>query len=104
MTTGAINNRRADLAAAISLLPLHRADEHDLNEPETSTNISPLIRESKPVAKKLRPFLAALRPLARDARPTVRDLARLVLQAGANNDLIRLTKSAVPVRDIASAR
>ena len=40
-------------------------------------------------------------PLARDARPTLRDLSRLVRQPGAANDLIELTKSAVPLRDAA---
>jgi len=102
-TTGAINNRRADLATAISLLPafMRRANTTFVNLRATLDDIRPLVRESKPVAKKLRPFLVALRGLARDARPTVRDLARLVRKAGANNDLIELTKSAVPVRDIA---
>jgi hypothetical protein len=53
------------------------------------------------VAKKLRPFLRELRPLAQDAQPTVRDLVTLIKKSGANNDLIDLTSSNVPVRDIA---
>jgi phospholipid/cholesterol/gamma-HCH transport system substrate-binding protein len=102
-TTGAIDNRRADLADAINRLPafMRRANTTFVNLRAALDDVEPLVRESKPVAKKLRPFLAELRPLARDARPTVRDLARLVRKAGAGNDLIELTKSAIPVRDIA---
>jgi phospholipid/cholesterol/gamma-HCH transport system substrate-binding protein len=53
------------------------------------------------VAKKLRPFLGQLKPFAEDARPTVRDLANLIKKPGPNNDLVELTKSSIPVRDIA---
>ena len=102
-TTGAINRQHDALAEAISRLPdfMRRADTTFVNLRATLNDLDPLVNESKPVAKKLRPFLAELRPLARDARPTLRDLSRLVRRPGARNDLIDLTRSNVPVRDIA---
>ena len=51
--------------------------------------------------RKLGPFLAQLRPLARDARPALRDLSRTVRSPGADNDLVELTRSIIPVRDSA---
>jgi phospholipid/cholesterol/gamma-HCH transport system substrate-binding protein len=61
----------------------------------------PLVDESKPVAPKLRRFLEQLRPLAQDARPTVHDLANIIRRSGKDNDLIELTKSTVPLKNIA---
>ena len=102
-TTAAIGNQRDALAEAISRLPafMRRANTTFVNLRALLRDFTPLVNESKPVAKKLRPFLAELRPLARDARPTIRDLSKLVKQAGASNDLIELTNSNVPVRNIA---
>ncbi len=102
-TTGAIGSQRDALAEAISRLPafMRRADSTFVNLRATLDDLKPLVRESKPVARKLRPFLAELRPLARNARPTIADLRRLVRQSGASNDLIELTRSNVPVRNIA---
>jgi phospholipid/cholesterol/gamma-HCH transport system substrate-binding protein len=102
-TVNALGNQRDALADAISQLPdfMRRANTTFVNLRATLDDLTPLVNESKPVAKKLRPFLAELRPLAEDARPTVRDLANLIKKAGPNNDLIDLTNSNVPVRDIA---
>ena len=102
-TTTAIDRRRGDLGESIVRLPdfMRRANTTFVNLRATLDDLAPLVRDSKPVAKKLRPFLAELRPLANDARPTLRDLAALTQQAGANNDLVELTKGAVPLRDIA---
>jgi phospholipid/cholesterol/gamma-HCH transport system substrate-binding protein len=101
--TGAIGRRQADLQDAIVQLPpfMRRANTTFVNLRAALDDLTPLVNESKPVAKKLRPFLRQLRPLAQDARPTVRDLSALVRRSGANNDLIDLTRSNVPVRDIA---
>jgi len=103
-TTGAIGREKAALGDAISRLPdfMRRANTTFVNLRGALDNLDPLIDESKPVAKKLRPFLAELRPLARDARPTLRDLSRLVKQSGTDNDLIELTKAAVPLNAIAT--
>jgi phospholipid/cholesterol/gamma-HCH transport system substrate-binding protein len=102
-TTGAIGRQGAALQDAIRQLPdfMRRANTTFVNLRATLNDLTPLVNESKPVAKKLRPFLRELRPLARDAQPTVRDLVNLIKKPGANNDLIELTRSNVPVRDTA---
>lgn len=103
-TTGAIGREKAALGDAIQRLPdfMRRSNTTFVNLRAALDDLEPLIDESKPVAKKLRPFLAELRPLARDARPTLRDLSRLVRSSGADNDLIELTKAAVPLNAIAT--
>jgi phospholipid/cholesterol/gamma-HCH transport system substrate-binding protein len=102
-TTGAIARQDDSLQDAIARLPafMRRANTTFVNLRATLADLRPLVDESKPVARRLRPFLRELRPLAQDAQPTVRDLANLVRRAGADNDLIDLTRSNVPVRDIA---
>jgi phospholipid/cholesterol/gamma-HCH transport system substrate-binding protein len=102
-TTGALGRQKQALSTAIGDLPafMRRADTTFVNLRATLDDLQPLVDESKPVAKKLRPFFAELRPLARDARPTLRDLSKLVRSAGPSNDLIELTKSAVPLRNAA---
>jgi phospholipid/cholesterol/gamma-HCH transport system substrate-binding protein len=80
---------------------MRRANTTFVNLRATLDDLKPLVDESKPVAKKLRPFLAELRPLARNARPTIRDLSKLIRRSGANNDLVELTRTNVPVRNIA---
>jgi phospholipid/cholesterol/gamma-HCH transport system substrate-binding protein len=102
-TTAAIGAQRDALAEAIQRLPdfMRTANSTFVNLRATLRDLKPLVDESKPVAKKLRPFLAELRPLARNARPTIRDLSNLVRRAGANNDLVELTRTNVPVRNIA---
>jgi phospholipid/cholesterol/gamma-HCH transport system substrate-binding protein len=102
-TTGAIGRQKEALADAIGELPsfMRRANTTFVNLRATLDDLEPLVDDSKPVAKKLRPFLAELRPLTRNARPTLRDLSRLIRRAGADNDLIELTRSTIPLRDIA---
>ena len=103
-TTGAIGSQKAALASAIAQLPpfMRSADTTFVNLRATLDDLTPLVNESKPVAKKLRPFLAALRPFARDARPTLHDLALLIKNPKmANSDLLALTNTTVPLRNIA---
>jgi phospholipid/cholesterol/gamma-HCH transport system substrate-binding protein len=102
-TTTAIGRQKQSLSTAIGDLPgfMRRADTTFVNLRATLDDLQPLVDESKPVAKKLQPFFAQLRPLAQDARPTLRDLSALVRSPGASNDLIELTKSAVPLRNTA---
>jgi phospholipid/cholesterol/gamma-HCH transport system substrate-binding protein len=80
---------------------MRRANTTFVNLRAILGDLKPLVDESKPVAKKLKPFLRELRPLARDARPTLRDLSALIRRSGKSNDLIELTRSAVPVADVA---
>lgn len=102
-TTGALGARNRELAESVNQLPdfMRRANTTFLNLRATLDDLRPLVDESKPVAKKLRPFLHELRFLAEGAEPTIRDLSRLVRSSGGSNDLIELTKSSVPLRDIA---
>ena len=102
-TTNAIGRQKQALSDALAELPpfMRRANTTFVNLRATLDDLRPLVDESKPVARRLRPFLEELRPLARDARPTLSDLSRLVRSPGRANDLIELTQSSVPVRDIA---
>jgi phospholipid/cholesterol/gamma-HCH transport system substrate-binding protein len=52
------------------------------------------------VAPKLQKLLVQLRPLAVDAVPTVRDLSNIISRPGPNNDLIELTRLAVPLSKV----
>lgn len=102
-TTRALASRRNELGQSLELLPdfMRRSNTTFVNLRATLDDLQPLLDDSKPVARELRPFLAELRPLARDARPTLRDLRRLIKAAGADNDLIDLTRTNAAVRDIA---
>jgi phospholipid/cholesterol/gamma-HCH transport system substrate-binding protein len=102
-TTGAIGRQHTALASAVHVLPdfMRRANTTFVNLRSTLDDLQPLVDESKPVARKLRPFLAQLRPFVLDARPTVHNLAQLIRQAGPSNDLVDLTRGAVPLKDIA---
>lgn len=102
ITFGAIAQQRAALANAIARLPafMRRANTTFVNLRRTLDDFTPLVNESKPVARKLLPFVRELRPLTRDARPTLRDLSLLIRNPQTHQDLITLTQSTVPVRDI----
>ncbi|HVE67151.1 MAG TPA: MlaD family protein [Solirubrobacteraceae bacterium] len=102
-TTGAIARERTSLSQAIAQLPpfMRRANSTFVNLRSTLDEADPLVEESKPVARRLRPVLRQLRGFAADARPTVRDLADAVRRRGADNDLIELSHSTLPFRDVA---
>jgi phospholipid/cholesterol/gamma-HCH transport system substrate-binding protein len=102
-TTAVLDRRSRELEQGIGGLPdfMRRANTTFANLRATLDDAGPLVEESKPVARRLRPFLAELRPLAQDARPTLRDLSRVVRSPGPDNDLIELTRSAEPLREIA---
>lgn len=101
-TTGAIAKEDTALAEAIAELPdfMRTANSTFVNLRSTLDDIDPLVEESLPVTPKLRKVLANLRPFARDATPTVRTLADLVRRKGEDNDLLELSKSTLPFRDI----
>jgi phospholipid/cholesterol/gamma-HCH transport system substrate-binding protein len=80
---------------------MRRANTTFVNLRAALDDLTPLVDDSKPAVRALRPFLTQLRPLARDGRPTVRDLSRIVRRPGADNDLVELTRSSVPLRYIA---
>src|SRR3954452_12407988 len=97
--TGALAHRRDPLGRSIDLLPpfLRRANTTFVNLRATLDDLDPVIDEARPVARRLGPLLDQLRPFAQQARPTVRDLAATITSKGADNDLIDLTKSNVPL-------
>jgi len=101
--TGALANQRAAVGESLQRLPdfMRRANTTFVNLRAALDDLKPLVDDSKPAVKALRPFLAALRPLAQDARPTVRDLASIVRRDGKDNDLVELTRSSIPLRNIA---
>jgi len=80
---------------------MRRANSTFVNLRATLDDLDPLVRDAKPVTPRLRAVLHALRPFARDARPTVRRLAQLAGRPGADNDLLELSRSVPPLRDIA---
>jgi phospholipid/cholesterol/gamma-HCH transport system substrate-binding protein len=98
-TAKAIGDENVALARALGLLPttLRRANTTFVNLRSTLDTLTPLVDESKPVAKRLQPLFAALRPFAQDARPTIADLANIISRPGKANDLIELTREAVPL-------
>jgi len=100
--TGALANQRSELGDALEVLPsfLRRSNSTFVNLRATLDDLDPVIDESRPVARRLNPLLDALRPFAREARPTVRDLSVAIARPGRDNDLIELTRSAVPLRDV----
>jgi phospholipid/cholesterol/gamma-HCH transport system substrate-binding protein len=105
-TLGAIGQEQDSLRTAISRLPpfMRRANTTFVNLRATLDDLDPLIDESRPVTPKLRAVLHELEPFARDARPTVRDLAALVRRPGHENDLIDLSHSVLPFRDVVLRR
>jgi phospholipid/cholesterol/gamma-HCH transport system substrate-binding protein len=112
-TTGALAQRRGDLANLVSntnttmaaiadenasfnqallLLPgtLRKSNTTFVNLRATLDDLDVLVAASKPATKDLARFLSQLRPLVQEARPTVADLNTLVHRKGANNDLTDL--------------
>ena len=111
-TTGALAQRRGDLANLVSnanttaaaiaenasfnqallLLPgtLRKANTTFVNLRATLDDLDVLVAASKPATKDLARFLSQLRPLLEEARPTVADLNTLVHRQGPGNDLTDL--------------
>lgn len=98
---GTLATRRTDLGRSLHTLPtfLRRANTTFVNLRSTLDDLQPTLQQARPVARRLGPVLAQLRPFAHEARPTLRDLARAISAPGGDNDLVELTRSAVPVRD-----
>ena len=101
-TLGAIGQERTSLADAIRQLPpfMRRANTTFVNLRATLDEVDPLVEESKPVARRLRPVLRQLRGFAIDGRTTVSGLADIVRRPGRSNDLLELSRSTLPLRDI----
>jgi phospholipid/cholesterol/gamma-HCH transport system substrate-binding protein len=102
-TTRALGNEKQALADSIELLPpfMRRANTTFVNLRAALDDVDPLVDASKPVAKLLGPFLDQARGFAADAEPTVADLRVALRRPGRGNDLVELTRTLVPLANIA---
>ncbi|HYU15761.1 MAG TPA: hypothetical protein VEL05_06815, partial [Candidatus Acidoferrum sp.] len=100
---GALGRQHAALSRSIAELPgfMRQSNTTFVNLRATLDDLDPLINASKPVAEKLGPFFKTFRRAARDAVPTITDLDQIVRRPGSQNDLIELTKDAVPLAQAA---
>ena len=99
LSFGALGRERSALAASISKLPdfMRQSNTTFVNLRATLDDLDPLIEASKPVADRLGPFFAAFRKTAHGSVPTLRDLDRILRSPGPGNDLVELTRSALPL-------
>jgi phospholipid/cholesterol/gamma-HCH transport system substrate-binding protein len=100
LSFGALGRERSALAASISKLPdfMRQSNTTFVNLRATLDDLDPLIEASKPVADRLGPFFAAFRKTAHGSVPTLRDLDRILRSPGPGNDLVELTRSALPLK------
>jgi phospholipid/cholesterol/gamma-HCH transport system substrate-binding protein len=96
---GAIASQSTALREALVRLPefMRQSNTTFVNLRATLDDLDPLIDASKPVAARLGPFFSTFRRAARDAVPTITDLERTIRRPGAQNDLVELTRDAVPL-------
>jgi phospholipid/cholesterol/gamma-HCH transport system substrate-binding protein len=95
----ALASQRVALAQTIHKLPgfMRRANTTFVNLRAALNDLDPLVSASKPVAEKLRPFFHVLRHTAHNAVPTIDDLQHIIRRPGKQNDLVELTRDAVPL-------
>ena len=96
---GAIGRQKTALARAVGELPtfMRGFNTTTVNLRAALDDLDPLVDASKPVAVKLRPFFREFRGAARDLVPAVRDLDAIVKRRGRDNDLVELTRLALPL-------
>lgn len=102
-TTGAIARPPDALADAIHQLPpfLRQANSTYVDLRATLDELEPLVERFKPVARQLAPYTSELRGLLEELDPTIGRFARVIHRPGEANDLVELTRDAVPLREIA---
>ena len=103
VATGAIGRQRAALTSAIEKLPdfLRESNTTFVNLRATADDLEPLVVATGPVADRLGPFFTEFRAAARGAAPTLRDLDQVIRRGGPDNDLVELTRLAVPLSEVA---
>ena len=96
---GAIAGQSTALQSALVRLPdfMRRSNTTFVNLRATLDDLDPLVDASKPVAERLGPFFSTFRRAAHDAVPTITDLERTIRRPGRQNDLVELTRDAVPL-------
>jgi phospholipid/cholesterol/gamma-HCH transport system substrate-binding protein len=96
---GAIASQSQALREALVRFPgfMRQANTTFVNLRATLDDLTPLVNASKPVAEKLPAFFHQFRRAARGAVPTITDLEQTIQRPGAQNDLVELTRDAVPL-------
>jgi len=96
---GAIASQSQSLQQALIRLPdfMRQSNTTFVNLRATLDDLTPLVNASKPVADRLGPFFHTFRLAAHDAVPTITDLEKTIRRPGGQNDLIELTRDAVPL-------
>jgi phospholipid/cholesterol/gamma-HCH transport system substrate-binding protein len=96
---GAIASESGALQASLEAFPdfMRQSNTTFVNLRATLDDLDPFVDASKPVAERLGPFFAEFRRAAADAVPTIRDLQKTIQRPGARNDLVELTRGAVPL-------
>ena len=96
---GALASQSNALQQALIKLPdfMRRSNTTFVNLRATLDDLTPLVNASKPVADKLGPFFRTFRSAAHDAVPTITDLQKTIRRPGSQNDLVELTRDAVPL-------
>ncbi len=96
---GAIAQQSNALEQALVKLPdfMRQSNTTFVNLRATLDDLTPFVNASKPVADRLGPFFSTFRRAAADAVPTITDLERTIRRPGKQNDLVELTRDAVPL-------
>ncbi len=96
---GALASQSNALQQALIKLPdfMRQSNTTFVNLRATLDDLTPLVNASKPVADKLGPFFHTFRSAAHDAVPTITDLQKTIRRPGNQNDLVELTRDAVPL-------
>jgi phospholipid/cholesterol/gamma-HCH transport system substrate-binding protein len=96
---GAIGSQSEALKQALTRFPdfMRQSNTTFVNLRATLDDLDPLVDASKPVADRLGPFFSTFRRAASDAVPTITDLERTIRSPGSQNDLVELTRDAVPL-------
>jgi phospholipid/cholesterol/gamma-HCH transport system substrate-binding protein len=99
LTMNALARQKLALAATIHKLPgfMREANTTFVNLRAALNDLDPLVAASKPVADRLRPWFHVLRGTAHNAVPTITDLQNIIRRHGRQNDLVELTRDAVPL-------
>jgi phospholipid/cholesterol/gamma-HCH transport system substrate-binding protein len=96
---GAIASQSSALKESLVRFPgfMRQANTTFVNLRATLDDLDPLVNASKPVAEKLPAFFHQFRLAAHGAVPTITDLEKTIQRPGAQNDLVELTRDAVPL-------
>jgi phospholipid/cholesterol/gamma-HCH transport system substrate-binding protein len=100
---GAIASQSQALESALQRFPdfMRQSNTTFVNLRATLDDLTPLVNASKPVADRLGPFFHTFRRAASDAVPTITDLQKTISRPGPQNDLVELTRDAVPLANAA---